>query len=197
MADIEQILRRELYRVLCPAPEQLGEFQLGVLSADQAKEVELHIHECPHCRAEIKLLERYLDDLETEIEFGLGERIRIWIAKLIPSPGPELVTAFGLRGDEINGLLHYIFGEGGTGGELTLEVQEDPSQPGRRVLLGLLTGVPGGGLQAALKQDGRPVAQGEIDEYGNLLLDNLAPGTYELLLTGSEFEIQVQELKVL
>lgn len=191
---IEGLLRKNLHRALCPDPVVLGEYQLGSLPAEQAGAIRHHVEECPRCRAELMLLEGYFNDLKPDVEYSLGERLQIWIARLLPQPGPEL--AFGIRGDESSNLLRYQFGEGEQAGELVIEIQEDAVHPGRKTILGLLTGPAGEGIQAALWQNGQAVAETSIDEFGNLALANLLPGPYDLLIQGGDFEIYVQNLKV-
>ena len=52
------------------------------------------------------------------------------------------------------------------------------------------------GLQAELSQNGQVMMKAAVDEVGNLALDNLMPGEYDLSIQGGNFEIFVQNLKV-
>ena len=52
------------------------------------------------------------------------------------------------------------------------------------------------GLQAELSQNGQVMMKAAGDEAGNLALDNLTPGEYDLSIQGGNFEIFVQNLKV-
>lgn len=196
MADFENRLIKNLYRALCPDPVQLGEYRLGNLPKNQAEAIHQHLYECPRCRAELALLEDYLNIVRPDIEYNLADQVKIWIARLLPAPGPALAPAFAVRGETASELLRYVFGEDETGGELVIGIQEDITQPGRKSILGLVAGVPFAGLAATLWQAGRPVAQAEVDEFGNLAFANLFPGVYDLFLSGNNVEIHAQNLKV-
>jgi hypothetical protein len=191
---MESLLRKNLHRVLCPDPLALGEYQMGSLPDEQAGVIHRHLEDCPRCRAELKIIENYFDDLKPEIEYSLGERVRIWIARLMPQPGAEL--AFGVRGEADSNMLRYQIGEGENTGELVIEVQEDAAHRGRKTMIGLLTGINGEGMQASLWQNGQALTETGVDAFGNLALTNLLPGTYDLLIRGGEIEIYAQNLKV-
>jgi hypothetical protein len=192
--SLESLLIKNLHRVLCPDPVELGEYQMGALPARQAEAIQTHLKECPRCRNELQLLTNYFNDLKPDIEYSLGERVKIWIARLLPQPG--LALAFEVRGEENGSLLHYGVSTGETEAELEIEIQEDATHPGRKVILGLLTGISGKGLLAALWHEGQSVAEAGVDDFGNLALVNLLPGEYDLLIRGEGFEIYVQNLKV-
>jgi hypothetical protein len=192
--DLESLLIKNLHRVLCPDPVELGEYQMGTLHAQQAEAIQIHLEECARCRSELQLLVNYFNDLKPDIEYSLGERVKVWIARLLPPPGPAL--AFGVRGGEDGDLLHYGISTEETGAELEIEIQEDTTHPGRKVILGFLAGISGKGLLAALWQTGQSVAEAAVDDFGNLALVNLLPGEYDLVIRGEGFEIYVQNLKV-
>ena len=191
---LESVLKKHLHRALCPDPVELGEYQMGSLPASQAAVIRRHLEECPRCRTELTLMENYFGDLRPDIEYSLGERVKTWVARLLPQPGLSL--AFGVRGEEQAGLLRYEFGGAEKSGELAIEIQEDAAHPGRKTILGMLTGVGGEGLQAVLSQTGQAQIQTTVDEVGNLAMDNLPPGEYDLWIRGVDFEIFVQNLKV-
>lgn len=195
MSKAENKLTRTLYRTFCPDSTELGEYQLGMLALERASFIQQHLHECPHCTRELAALQNYLADLAPELEYSLAERVKLWIAQLLPdiSSGiPGRSPAFGLRGDPEK-MLFYQAGEA----QLTIEIQDDPDQPGRRALLGLLIGVDPTGLAAHLWQEGQEVTSVTLDELGNFIVAGLQPGFYQLILTGREFEIHVQLLKVI
>ena len=57
-------------------------------------------------------------------------------------------------------------------------------------------GSGGEGLQAVLSQCAQVMMKAAVDEAGNLALDNLMPGEYDLSIQGGNFEIFVPNLKV-
>lgn len=77
---------------------------------------------------------------------------------------------------------------------LTVETQED--QPDKRTLLGLLSADTIATFDVQLTQDGQVVAQTSVDEADNFVLTNLPPGTYDVILSGSNMEIHIQNLLV-
>ena len=58
--SIEAGLLAALYRKQCPAPQQLGDYHLGYLSAAEQTAVQAHLKRCPHCRAELAELVEFL-----------------------------------------------------------------------------------------------------------------------------------------
>lgn len=57
---MERTLLRKLYRWDCPPNQILGEYQLGLLSNEQATEVRDHLNTCVLCVAEIATLNEFL-----------------------------------------------------------------------------------------------------------------------------------------
>jgi len=184
-----------LYRALCPTPTLLGEYELRLLSAEADLQIESHLKTCPHCRQELALLRRYIADLAPDLEASLVERVRVWVARLLPRPGEggagSQNLAYGLRGKP-GSMRVYEAGEA----LLTLEVQPDPSQPERESVLGLVTGVETTGMEAQLWLENEVVGRQELDELGNFYFQGLDRGTYELVLSSAALEIQVRDLEV-
>jgi hypothetical protein len=194
MENIEKRLAAQLYRVTCPTTDELGEYHLQLVTGSQVDGIRQHLHRCPHCQAELSQLQAYLTDLTPDIEHSLSERIQIWIARLIPAgtmSGGIPQPALALRGQD-TGPLMYEAGDA----QLSLEVQDDPQKPGARTILGLLIGVETVETAAHLWRDAQKVAQVPVDEFGNFALTGLDPGAYELIVSGLDFEIHLQELAV-
>ncbi len=194
MENIEKRLAAQLYRVTCPTVDQLGEYHLHILTGSQATAIKQHLNDCPHCQAELTQLQTYLADLTTDVEHSLSERVQIWIARLIPAGtmgSGTLQPALILRGQD-TGPLMYEAGDA----QLTLEVQDDPQKTGAKTILGLLIGVEPIETAAHLWQDAQKVAEVPVDEFGNFVIVGLATGAYELIVSGPDFEIHLQELAV-
>jgi anti-sigma factor ChrR (cupin superfamily) len=66
MAKLENQLGKLLYRAFCPEPLELGEYQLGMLSSQQANKIQTHLAECPYCRAELAQLRSFLEELAND-----------------------------------------------------------------------------------------------------------------------------------
>jgi anti-sigma factor RsiW len=196
LANLQGRLAETLYRVACPPSERLGEYHLGMLDAGRAASIAQHLQECPLCRRELAQLRGFLEELAPQVQLGTRERLQIWIAQLgrkvdeafpsRPSPAPAYASVRG--GEEAPAV--YLAGDA----QVTLEVQEDASAPGRRVLLGLLTGIETGGWNAHLWQAEARLATSPVDELGNFVLPGLLPGEYELIVGGVGAEIHIQDL---
>jgi hypothetical protein len=199
IARVQGRLTTQLYRIACPSTEDLGEYHLRVLPRDRAAAVARHLKECPHCTREVAQLRDYLGDLAPDLEFSSLERIRVLVAQLVRggresggagalAPAPAYA---GLRGEE-EGPRIYRADET----QIAIEIQDDPEQRDHRILLGLLTGMDIHGLTAHLWQADQRIAGAAVDELGNFVIPSLAPGSYELILSGPEVEIHIQDLVV-
>jgi hypothetical protein len=196
---LQRYLTAGLRQNVCPPPSVLGEYHLGLLPEDWVPAVGQHLVECPHCRQEVTQLQADLDELDAELAFSPLEQIKVWFAQLVgggrQTTGPRvpaLAPAYtGVRGEEEPPRL-YQAGKA----EIRIEVQEDARQPDRKELLGFVTGIDPSGLQAHLWREEKCVAEAGLDELGNFSLVELMPGRYELILSGPEVEIHVQELDV-
>jgi hypothetical protein len=203
LARLQDHLTAQLYRVVCPSPLELGEYHLGLLPRDQAAAVARHLAECPHCAREVAQLKEYLTDLAPALEPGplerIKERTRILVARLVNGGleagllgQPALAPAYaGVRGE---GGEPYLYQTDDV--QIAIEVQDDAERPGRKAILGLVIGVEPSGLKTHLWQAEQRVAVVSVDELGNFVIPNLAPGRYELILSGPEVEVHIQELQV-
>lgn len=203
LARLHGRLTAQLYRVICPSPVELGEYQLGVLSPAQAEVVAQHLAECPHCTREVAQLKDYLVELTPALEPSplerIKERARVLVARLVNGglkagllAQPALAPAYaGVRGKREEPYLYQADDV-----QIAVEVQDDAERPDRRVILGLIIGMEPAGLEAHLWQAEQRVAVVSVDELGNFVISDLAPGSYELILSSPEVEIHIQELQI-
>ena len=107
LGRLQNQLTARLYRLDCPTPVELGDYQLGLLPIEQKRSVAAHLVECPHCASEYAQLKTYLSELAPSAETGLLDRARVLVARLVdggkdalqPRTG-GLAPAFAmLRGD--------------------------------------------------------------------------------------------------
>jgi hypothetical protein len=186
---------------MCPASEELGEYHLQLLPAGRADEIRHHVADCPLCARELAELEAYLADLAPDIEHGRLEaaqaHVRVWIARLVEGvtgAGPALAPApafAGLRGQD-EGPQIYEAGDV----QVSLEVQADAERRGRRSLLGLLIAAEAGEFRAHLWQHGTRVTSVPVDDTGNFVIAGLDAGRYDLIVSGPQVEVHIQELDV-
>jgi anti-sigma factor RsiW len=201
LGHLQDHLTARLYRYNCPSTAELGDYHLGLLPQGQEAALAHHLTECPRCAYEVSQLEAYLADLAPALEQPgtleqVTDRVRVLVARLVNGgmtvdlPGqPALV---GVRGDEREPLIYEADGV-----QVVLEVDQDPDQPERRSILGLVIGVDDPGqLDVHLWRSDQPVATIQVEDVGNFVISNLAPGRYELIVSGPELEIHIQELEV-
>lgn len=205
LARQERSLVAGLYRSSCPEAHELGEYHMELLPGERAALVAQHLEDCPHCALELRELRAYLGELAPELDFSLLERVRVLVARLVPElqslsgglqPAPALA---GMRGEENRPYL-YEAGEA----QISLEVQDDSNNIGRKSVLGLVMGVEASDWQASLWQDNH--AEGDtgaaqlqaqsVDELGNFVFQALQPGTYRLVLRGDDVQVIIQDLAV-
>jgi hypothetical protein len=199
LGRLQEDMRARMYRIACPTPLELGEYHLGLLADTEARGIALHLKDCPHCSREVSQLKTYLEDLSSDLEFSFAERIKVLVANLVragdradPLGAPALAPAFaGLRGEETGPRL-YQAGEA----QVAIEIQDDATRGDRKTLLALVTGVDTSELVAHLWLADRRVGQVPVDELGNLVVPDLAPGSYELILSGPEVEVHIRDLDV-
>ncbi|MAU01689.1 MAG: hypothetical protein CL608_31510 [Anaerolineaceae bacterium] len=195
MAHIDDSLKAALYRITCPDSATLGNFHLGLLPEDAAKLIADHVAICPHCIREINQLEAFLAETAVSLEPSTVERIKVWIAKRLPSGGQTRsilgTPAFAMRGND-TGPLMYEAGDA----QLSLEVQDDPEHLGRKSILGLVLGIETEAVAARLIKEEVVITAVTLDDLGNFSFTDLEPGTYELTLSGKDIEIHAQDLLI-
>jgi hypothetical protein len=140
--------------------------------------------------------------VKSDLDYSAAERIKIWIARRVPdlkaglgSPAPAFAFRGGVDhdGDDEAGPDRSLVFEAGDA-QLMIEIQDDPGDGGRKALIGLIIGIDLVDLGAHLWLDGRRVATADIDDLGNFAFPNLETGHYELIISGPDGEIHVQEL---
>lgn len=197
--QMQEDMRARMYRIACPTSLQLGEYHLGLLADTDTREIARHLKDCPHCSREVSQLKTYMGDLSSDLEFSFAERIKVLVANLVRAGGrpdpfgaPALAPAFaGLRGEETGPRL-YQAGEA----QVAIEVQDDATRGDRKTLLALVTGMDTTELVAHLWLADRRVGAVPVDELGNLVIPNLTPGSYELILSGPKVEVHIRDLDV-
>ncbi len=200
LARLHNYLSAQLYRLTCPPPITLGEYHLGVLLRDQMTSVARHLVECPHCSREMVQLRDFMAKPIPTLEFNLQRSIKILVARLVHGSqggawagSPGLAPGYaGLRGEEEQGLYLYQANDV----QIAVEIQDDARQRGHKALLGLVTGMDTHELSAHLWQIKQRVATTLVDDLGNFVFPNLAPGNYKLILSGPEDEVHVREMEI-
>lgn len=82
-----------LFRFDCPEPPLLQAYQWHELDAEPRQQFEAHLHQCPHCRAELAALEAFADEplsegiLWAEQEAETAETVRRTTSTATTQPG--------------------------------------------------------------------------------------------------------------
>jgi hypothetical protein len=208
--DMQGLLRKQLFRMFCPTSEELAAYQQGLLNGGQQALITEHLKECPHCTREFNLLEQLSRETlparspppangkSAHAHNGAPSGKLRQIAKLLTPPAKPLAGAYGaLRGPSQASQYAYH----AENLQLTLGVQRVVSRADRRVIHGALElddelyeGF--GGATAHLSHNETLIRTAELDELGNFVLDDLAPGTYRLALRLPDREVIVEALSL-
>ncbi len=58
--QFELSLKARLFRIECPKPDELGDYQLARISGERIQAIEAHLTRCPHCRSELEEIRTFL-----------------------------------------------------------------------------------------------------------------------------------------
>ena len=179
---LEHALARRLARWDCPSPLSLGEYQLNLLSRQDAQAIQKHVDGCMHCKAELAELSSFLNN---QVRNGAGaveparERSRLLGKLRLPDlmVGTLLTQrpALALRGTGDDPVIVEA-------GELTIFLKLEP-RAGAPVLLGQLAGddlEPWTGALVQVWQDGALRSTGEVDDLGGFRCEAIALEPFEL-----------------
>lgn len=185
-------LRRTLYRFECPTSQTLGEYELGLLPAEERQAIAAHVLECPLCADELRILRHFLVEDATAEELrrpGVVAELKRIVATLVAAPAQP---SYALRGSGDAELRTY------RAGDVTIAIGPGPAaRRGRASLTGLIwreDGEPSSFSGTEVRLIARDETQfaTQIDESDNFTFEDLRPGTYrlELLLAGQTIVIQ-------
>jgi hypothetical protein len=190
-AETQAALQGRLYRFSCPAPQTLGEYELGMLTAADRTRIAQHVIACPHCTAELGTFRTFM---ATEVDappIGAVERVRRFVATLVPQPRGAVA---GLRGagDETTRAYHA--------NGVTITVDIGPVRRGRTSLIGLIVrddggAVPAGNIATLVGVSGA-VVTAEIDDLGNFAFDEVRTGTWQVEVGIGDDIIAIEEIRI-
>jgi hypothetical protein len=190
--ELQQLLRQRLYRILCPSSEDLLAYRQGWLNDHRTKTIRAHLRDCPHCTGELRSLEEASSGPPWPPPISLLRRV------VAVALAPQLQTAAMYGGMRSAGpTAQYAYRAENL--ELTLDVQRAAGRPGRVVLVGTLFDEDSviEELQratASLLEGELVVNSAALDELGNFVLDDIAPGDYSLSLRLPDLEVVVEAL---
>lgn len=196
----QSILRVLFKRIECPDAHTLGEFHLGLLSANEQSAIMDHLNSCPDCAKEISDLEQFLQDVPVELTAPpLRTQLKRLVARLSPSPpGPTAQQpALVFRGAAAAPLEVYQAEDI----KMVVGLEADGLRAGRKMLLGFTTreGKPIESLAGAyvqLSHRGQAVALEQVDTLGNFIFSDLTSGEYELMLFTDQEQVVVETIVI-
>jgi anti-sigma factor RsiW len=114
-AELQGLLRKQLYRLFCPASDDLAALQQGLLNEKQRAALAEHLAGCPHCTSELRMLAQATSEplivrpppasswlglpAEAPSTKPLYGRARRVVAELLSRPHMQLAGVYGgLRG---------------------------------------------------------------------------------------------------
>lgn len=175
-AQLQRGLRHALYRFDCPAPHELGEYALRLTAPAEGTRIAAHLRNCPRCADEFRQIGEFMAADDPAPAAPPGERLRRFVAILLPSPGAAGAVA--LRGDPDPTTRTY----GAEGLAITLDLAAE--QRGPATLSGLLAPEDEGtvvvGVAVVLIATDGTRRDTTSDEWGNFAFDMVAPGDYRL-----------------
>jgi hypothetical protein len=205
---IDQLALRILFHhIECPDAHTLGEFHLGLLSADEQAAIKDHLNSCLDCATEVKDLDHFLQDVPTTLvappvqrQFPKGDLlVRRLVARLIPSlPDPATqLPALALRGATAAPPDVYQAEDI----KMVVGLEADGLRAGRKMLLGftIRQGKPIESLTGArvqLSRYGQTVALEQVDGLGNFVFFDLTSGEYELVLFTDREQVVIETIVI-
>lgn len=183
---LQNDLRKQLYRITCPTPMEIGDYHLGLLTAPQALIVAQHVRECPLCRREVAELENFLEELAPEVSL-LGAA-RVLIARLINGNGGESAPTFAaLRGEAKGPIMLEADGI-----VILLDIQ--PTHEGSVNILGQVAADNQDqwtGALVELRQENELQSSIEVDDLGAFQAEGIRPGSKELRIYSKDNSLTV------
>ncbi|MEZ4615038.1 MAG: hypothetical protein R2867_05920 [Caldilineaceae bacterium] len=202
LAQRQGVLTNLLYRSNCPTPEELRDYQFGLLNRADGSNLALHLARCPHCTRELFVLQEFMAD-QTATAVQLPAPLEFLVATLtnVASTFASGLVPAGQRGAEPTVLLYQA-------GDLQigLEVSVD-RENGQRQLHGLITDLSSAdalaGLMVHLWRNGHLIATATVDpllgdfHFANLPLTSQSADqldAYELIVSAQQTKLRVPQL---
>lgn len=217
-ADLQGFLRKQFFRMFCPATDTLVAFHEETLSATQSDQVCSHIATCPHCKRELTFLRQLAADAvagpappeqwytistnisqtkPTHCPAPPGGSVRQVIAQRTQNRSTSPLFDFYGAPRSQGHISQYAFQAENL--QITIGVRSVANRADRRVLTGSLRlhDEPPTSLIdtiAYLFDAHQQAAAARLDELGNFVLDNLLAGTYRLSFCLPDREVIIETM---
>ncbi len=217
---VERSLTRKLYRRDCPPNQELGEYQLGLLSAERAMAVKMHLRSCMLCSVEIATLSQFLANdpmlvervfvhpslsnnhvphavkpLRSHLRDVSSGQIRRIIATFLP-PQPRFAYQRDIASTEA-----WPRSYSAEDFNISIQLDRGTSRRDSLQLIGLVTRKGSSleslqGIPVVLSSQANAVYKQNIDELGNFVFSSIAPASYTLELQLPDSTIVIEQLPV-
>lgn len=189
LQETERELTSKLVAIIPPSPLELGEYQLGLLTADRAQEIALYLKLHPHAARQLEVLEDFLADPEPVASPKaprLRERVRVLVAALLSDAPGGLQPALGVRGE-----LEWVYQAGDL--QIVLQIDLDPNSLDQRIVSGMVLGLESAGITVRLLRSDEPAERATVtaDPLGNFVFARVRPHTYQLILSSNDPPIEI------
>ena len=202
--QLAQLLRARLGQLKRPSIETLADYELNLLPAGEAAAIRRYLAQHPHAAAQLDELRALWQDYQPQANRAPAaggsplQSFKLWLAEKVG--GSALPGRPGLAG--IRGETELVYRAGPV--QLVLDIDDDPQQPGRRSLTGLLLNLPDGDWLARLwaTDSGSQEQEWEtaLAPDATFMLDGLLPATYSLLIRSQDetavVEIYIESLAI-
>ena len=188
-----ELLSSKLYRTLCPSAVNLNYYCLGVVSEEERMQIANHLLDCPSCADEVAEIRRTQASVE-----------------LYPPGAWSPVAALRrdaprqYRAETLDLSLHISRASNGEILLLGIITSADPNEPvdafeGEKVGLYLasedaINRVPTDGGEKA--EDILSRFTTEVDDVGNIVLEDIQPGNYVMILHLPDREVIIEGLNI-
>jgi anti-sigma factor RsiW len=182
---VNRALMQSLYRVACPPPEMLGQYQLGLLEAADKLKIAAHLRDCPHCTRELAEMEFEAEKTDNLAGMALQliqKAIKVVEATLVK---PGNLAPASVRGEARNERHAYH----AAGLDILIGFQGAASQPTGALLGAVVQAETVAGNQAWLFQEGEKPVCSPVDALGTFTFEAVTPGEYDLALESGDTAI--------
>ena len=173
---LQNSLRKQSYRIICPTPMELGDFHLGYLPAPDVLVVSQHLRECLLCSREVAALENFLTSLAPAP--GLVETANVLIARLV---GTSSENGFGPAAPALRGETKGPLTFEADGIVIVLDIQS--SMEGTFDILGQVAADQQEhwtGALVEIRQGNELQSSSTVDDLGAFRMENIETGSKEL-----------------
>ena len=187
---IEETIANMTQHFKQPTDLEIGEYALGLLPADRAREVAHYLERHPHATRLADGLQTFWDNLRPEKRppATSSAKVNILIAQLLATQDWQ---AAGVRGESSG-----VYQVGSV--QVTVAIDGDLDDPSVYVLTGIITGGPLAAAHVTLWSADHPEATGRTtcDEDGHFMLSGIRPGSYELIIHSQETAVHIPQLQI-